>query len=307
MPGTRSVSKVERVPTTQSKPRSAEGRRAPAQAASGAAPLPVLRPGLPQRPEGRRSGGEFTAPATQNASAFALLLAAHGERRAGTDNEGALDLAAALAKRAAANAVAVGFLKGTPSIADAVQQLSGYDLLVYPLFLADGYFTRKLLPRQLEEAGAYGRGRAICLLPPLGIDPALAELALAEANTVAASQGWPAHRTNLVLLAHGSSNNPASRLATEQMAGTLAARNIFARVRVAFLEELPSLSDAVASLSEPVVVVGLFAGEGMHGGDDAPRLIAQIGRSDVVPAGNIGGFAGLPDVIADTIRRRWKG
>lgn len=244
---------------------------------------------------------------TQSANEFALLLAAHGERRPGADNEGALKLASALAERSAASVVEVGFLKGSPSIAEAVQRLSGCDLLVYPLFLADGYFTRKLLPRQLEEAGAFGGGRATCLLPPLGLDPALADLTLEQASAAAISQGWPSYRTNLVLLAHGSSNNPASRLATEQMAATLAVHAVFARVRVAFLEELPSLKDAVAQLSEPVVVVGLFAGEGMHGGDDVPQLIAEIGRSDVVSAGNIGGFAALPDIIADTIRRRWKG
>lgn len=304
MPGTRSTSPVERALTSQPKPRpAAEGRRARAQ---GSSSPPVLRPGLPLPHEARKAHNGSTAP-TSAPNEFALLLTAHGERRPGAENEGALRLAAALAERAAADVVEVAFLKGSPSIAEAVQRLSGYDLLVYPLFLADGYFTRKLLPRQLEEAGAFGRGRATCLLPPLGLDPALADLTLEEASAAAISQGWATYRTNLVLLAHGSSNNPASRLATEQMAETLAARNVFSRVGTAFLEERPSLRDAVAPLTEPVVVVGLFAGEGMHGGDDAPQLVAEIGRCNVVSAGNIGGFAALPDVIADTIRRRWKG
>lgn len=275
------------------------------QSLAGAAPLPALRSGARPPLVTRKSGNELAL--AQHANDFALLLAAHGERRNGADNEGTLQLAAALAERAAASAVEIGFLKGSPSIAEAVQRLSGYDLLVYPLFLADGYFTRKLLPRQLEEAGAFGRGRATCLLPPLGLDPTLADLILEAAGATAISQQWPTYRTNLLLLAHGSSNNPASRLATEQMAETLAARNVFARVRVAFLEEPPALREAVAQLSEPVVVVGLFAGEGLHGGEDAPQLVAEIGRSDVVSAGNIGTFAALPDMIADTIRHRWKG
>ncbi|MEZ5785619.1 MAG: CbiX/SirB N-terminal domain-containing protein [Xanthobacteraceae bacterium] len=286
------------------KPRPAESRRARSQGVPGN-PLPARRPGTTPSHEARKRGSVLAVP-TQGANEFALLLAAHGERRPGAANDGALQLAAALAERAAASAVAVGFLKGSPSIAESVQRLSSYDLLVYPLFLSDGYFTRKLLPRQLEEAGAFGRGRATCLLPPLGLDPALADLMLDEAAAAAHHQSWPTFHTNLVLLAHGSSNNPASRLATEQMAEMLAARAVFARVRVAFLEEPPSLQDAVSRLSEPVVVVGLFAGDGLHGGGDAPRLIAEIGRSDVVSAGNIGGFAALPDIIAETIRRRWK-
>lgn len=266
-------------------------------------PLPVHRPGVvPPRATNKQRSVETRAEST---IAFALLLAAHGERRPGAENDGALKLAARVAERGAAAAVEVGFLKGAPSIAEAVRRLSGYDLLVYPLFLADGYFTRTLLPRQLEEAGAFGRGRATCLLPPLGLDPALAELTLSEASAVANSRGWLTFRTTLVLLAHGSSNNPASRLATERMAAMLAARADFARVRVAFLEESPSLGEAVGPLRDPVVVVGLFAGEGMHGGRDVPQLIAEIGRDDVVSVGNIGTFAALPDVILGTIQRRW--
>ncbi|MGZ9104949.1 MAG: CbiX/SirB N-terminal domain-containing protein [Rhodoplanes sp.] len=230
-----------------------------------------------------------------------MLLAAHGERRPGAGNEGVAQLAARLADLGMAAEVGFGFLKGEPSIGDAVRRLAARDLLVYPLFLSDGYFTQTLLPRRLEQAGALAGDRAVHILPPLGLDPALIGLILDRAQAVARAHGWVPARANLVLLAHGSSNNPASRRAAERVAGKIAALGVFARVRPAFLEEPPYLDQTVAHA--PAVVVGLFAGEGLHGGGDAPQLVAELARSELAFAGNVGGFETLPEVIATAIRR----
>lgn len=234
-----------------------------------------------------------------------VLLAAHGERGEGADNQGVIQLAERLAERIEGAAVEIGFLKGSPSISDAVQRLADYDMLVYPLFLSDGYFTRALLPRHLEEAGAFARGRATGVLVPLGLDPALADLILDRASSVVRAQGWPIEHTDLVLLAHGSGSNPASRVVTERIAGELALRRSFARVRPAFLEETPGLEVAVATSRVHAVVVGLFAGEGLHGGKDTSQLIAELACPTVAFAGNVGGFAALPDLIAAALRRQW--
>ena len=195
-----------------------------------------------------------------------MLLAAHGERRPGAGNEGVAQLAARLADLGMAAEVGFGFLKGEPSIGDAVRRLAARDLLVYPLFLWMGIHA-DAAPRRLEQAGALAGDRAVHILPPLGLDPALIGLILDRAQAVARGRGWFPARASLVLLAHGSSNNPASRRAAERVAGKIAALGVFARVRPAFLEEPPYLDQTVAHA--PAVVVGLFAGEGLHGGGDA--------------------------------------
>src|ERR1700704_3098991 len=73
---------------------------------------------------------------------FALLLAAHGERRANADNAGVARLAGNLAAAGVAKEVGFGFIKGSPSVDEAIRALSSRHVVVYPLFLADGYFTR---------------------------------------------------------------------------------------------------------------------------------------------------------------------
>lgn len=51
----------------------------------------------------------------------------------------------------------------------------------------------------------------------------------------------------------------------------------------------------------PAVVVGMFLGEGMHGASDAPGLIAELNRNDVVYAGVIGNVAGIEDLVAGAV------
>jgi hypothetical protein len=187
------------------------------------------------------------------AGGFALLLAAHGERRAGADNEGVAELAARLAAQRVAAAVALGFLKGAPSIGDAVLRLAGRDLVVYPLFLSD--------PRRLEQAGTFDRGRAAHVLPPLGLDPALRNLIVDRARAYARMRGWSPALTDLVLLAHGSGDNAASRLATERIARQIAAMRVFAQARPAFLEEPPLLHQAIATPHRPASSSGFSPGK----------------------------------------------
>lgn len=240
---------------------------------------------------------------SDRARRFAVLIAAHGERRDGAGNEGVARLAAALAERGLAAEIGVGFIKGDPGIAAALNGFSVPDVLVYPLFLADGYFFRTRLPRIIAAAGEGAAVRyRVRMLPPLGVDPLLVDVVADEARRTAAAAGMD-DAAAVVLLAHGTPRDPASRQAADTMACRLRDGGLFHSVRSAFLEEPPSLAEALAGIAGPAVVVGLFAGEGLHGAADVPRLITEIARPDVVFAGNVGGFAGLADVVAAAVRR----
>lgn len=231
---------------------------------------------------------------------FALLLAAHGERHADAANAGVARLARNLAGVAAE--VGFGFIKGSPAVDEAIQALSLRDILVYPLFLSDGYFTRIALP-QLVDKVKRGGARTISILPPLGLEPALGGVIEKEAAAAAHAHRAKPGDTTVVLLAHGSANDPASRKAAEQLADRVRQRRRFRATRIALLEEPPSLGDAIADTRGPIIVVGLFAGEGVHGASDVQRLIAELGRDDVVLAGPVGTFAGIEAVVAAAVAR----
>ena len=139
------------------------------------------------------------------------------------------------------------------------------------------------------------------MLPPLGLDPNLPDLVRDQAARAACGHGFAPEACTIVLLAHGSKRNPASRQATEQVAGAIEEGAAFRKVAVAFLEEPPSLDEAAASIVGPAVVVGLFSGEGLHGAKDAPKLVARLGRSEIVFAGIMGSGPGIEDLVARAV------
>jgi len=240
-------------------------------------------------------------PSKSGGRSFGLLLAAHGERRADADNAGVAWLTRRLTAEGVAVEVAAGFIKGTPNVGDAIRALTPRDVIVYPLFLSDGYFTRIALPRLIENAKHDDSARIITILPPLGLEPALADVIATEAVAAAHVHGISQGEETIVLLAHGSTEDRASRVAAEQLSERLCKRRRFRDMRVAFLEEPPSLADAVVGVRGPVIVVGLFAGEGMHGANDAKRLVAELAREDVILIGPVGALAGIAGLITAAV------
>jgi sirohydrochlorin ferrochelatase len=240
---------------------------------------------------------------TVSSPRFGLLLAAHGERRTDSDNGVVVRLARNLADKGVAAEIGFGFIKGSPTVDEAIGALSPRDIVVYPLFLSDGYFTRVALPRLVEEARRQDAGRAICILPPLGLEPALADVIADEAAAAARSRASLPAEMSIVLLAHGSKKDQASRLAAERLADLIRQRQSFCDTRIALLEEPPSLAEAVNGKSGPIVVVGLLAGEGIHGAEDAKRLVADLNRDDIMLIGPVGTFAGVEAVIVSAVRR----
>jgi sirohydrochlorin ferrochelatase len=172
-------------------------------------------------------------------------------------------------------------------------------VIVYPLFASNGYFNRDRLVRILDEAN--GQNRAIHILPPLGLDPSLPKLLADRAAHVTREYGFSPEAVAVILLAHGSRRNPASREATGRLASEIARREVFRDVKIALLEERPHLQDAAQSIEGPAIVMGIFSGSGLHGARDAPRLVAKLARPEVIFAGAIGDAPGVDEVVGSSV------
>lgn len=233
---------------------------------------------------------------------FGALIAAHGGRDVDRrSNESIFCLAEKVAALIGDLQVGAGFISGVPTIGDAIAALAAHNVIVYPLVMADGYFGQTVLNRLVEEARRGRRGGSITVLPPLGLDPALADLAVTKSASAATSLGMSPKQVTLVLLAHGSACSSASAMAAERTAINARAHGLFADVRISFLDEAPSLEMAISEIEGAIAVAGLFSGDGLHGGDDAKRLMAQLNRDDVIYVGNVGLFSGLEKLIAAAI------
>jgi len=235
-----------------------------------------------------------------------LLIVAHGERGGDASNAGVAQLTATLRARQMAAEVRYGLIKGAPAIETALNAFSQPELLVFPLFLSEGYFAHFVLARRLEQAARVRQYGSLHVLPPLGRDMALGDLIAASAAVAAGKQGLVSRQTTLVLLAHGSSRNSASRLAAGRLARHIRDRGSFRSVRTAFLQEPPGLASVIETIRGPVVIVGLFTGHGLHGADDVNVMMNALERADTVFAGNLIGLPGLADVVAARIDRYWQ-
>lgn len=238
---------------------------------------------------------------------FGLLLVAHGERGGAADNAGVAALTAELARREVAAEVRCGFINGVPPIGEALQAFATSDIMIYPLFLSDGYFARVRLRELLADSGPYLTDHRVAILPALGLDPQLAELIAEKVTDASRHRGESERRPSVVLLAHGSLKDGASRHAAEALQQRIGSMGRFSDVLCAFLEEPPALRDCISELPGQVVVVGLFAGDGLHGAQDVPRLIEELARADVLFI-NVGTWPEIAELVVFAVQSsviRW--
>ncbi|HEX9858577.1 MAG TPA: CbiX/SirB N-terminal domain-containing protein [Paracoccaceae bacterium] len=221
------------------------------------------------------------------------LIVAHGSPADPLPQEAAL---AALAARVAALLpgwrVAGATLAAEGALAAALAKAP--QALIYPFFMAEGWFTRSTLPRRLGAAAARQ-------LPAFGSDPALPDLMAQVALEGAQAAGLVPARTTLLIAAHGSQVSRASATITRAVADDLAARGLFAAVRVGFVEEAPFLADAARGL-HPALCLPFFALRAGHVETDVPEALAAAGfAGPLLPA--IGEHPAVAGLIAAALRR----
>lgn len=235
----------------------------------------------------------MTAP--RPAPPYAALLVAHGDRGGPAPNATLASQAAAVRSLTGAP-VAVGLLKGEPTIEEGLAEAAAAGaarMLVYPLFMADGYFVAKVR----ERIAAVGLTPEPTLLTPLGLDPGLPDILVTQALGVAVPAGFEPLSSRLLIVGHGSKLGPASATATRKAAVRAALARRFASVTTAFLEEEPFLEDALRASASPTVVSGFFSGDGMHAGEDVPEAIAEA-CANAIYVGAIGNNPAVAPLIA---------
>lgn len=205
------------------------------------------------------------------------VIVAHGQP---SDPDPAEAELAALAARVAA--LLPGWRVDSATLAapgQLARRVAGAPGVVYPLFMAGGWFTQTHLPARLAEAGGHGWR----ILAPFGCDPAVQDLTVTLAR-----EAWVGGARELVLAAHGSSRSPAPSDIAHMVAARIAREVGFTRVEAAFIDQSPRLAD-LRGFGPDAVCLPFFAARGGHVETDLPEALGQAG------------FAGpiLPPVGAD--------
>ncbi len=224
-------------------------------------------------------------------TASEALIVAHGAPADPAPQEAAMHaLAGAVAARLPGWRVRGATLAAPGALEAALADLSAP--IVFPFFMAEGWFTGRELPRRLAAAGAVGLRQ----LRPFGTLPGLAALCAEAAAAGARGAGFAPAKTALLLAAHGGALSHTASLTAEATADALRARRLFARVVTGYVEQAPFIADAARGLC-PAVCLPFFALAAGHVSGDVPEALARAGfAGPLLPP--IGAHTGVPGLIA---------
>ena len=212
----------------------------------------------------------------------ALLIVGHGSTVNPDSGAPSLAHAVAIRRRGVFAQVACAFWKEEPSLRDWPLLFDGdtvKEVFVVPNFISEGYFTRTVIPRELDLGPGPApttvradSGQRWHYCAPVGNHPSMTDLLLRRAREVA--PGVPEVETSLLIVGHGTSLNDNSAAAAKLQVEHIRARGRYAAVLNAYMEEPPLIADWVKLTDTPnVVVVPFFISDGLHSYQDIPVLL----------------------------------
>jgi sirohydrochlorin cobaltochelatase len=210
----------------------------------------------------------------------ALLIVGHGSTVNPSSSTPTLMHAATIRDRGLFADVACCFWKEEPSLRDALfffRDPAIREVYVVPNFISEGYFTRTVIPRELELSGPETErpgGQTWKYCEPVGSHESMTEHLLSRAREIA--PGVDDSEAALLIVAHGTSLNDNSAVAAKEQAEKIRQRGRYSEVLNVYMEESPLVSDwATLTKSKNVVVVPFFISDGLHSYEDIPALLGM--------------------------------
>ena len=228
--------------------------------------------------------------------------------------------------------VRTGFWKEQPSLREVLRTTHGDDIYVVPLFISEGYFTERVIPRELRLEGwepelwnsdgisadtatlvAGDIDTEVHYCGPVGTHEAMTDVLVRRAESVT---GDPevGNGFGFAVVGHGTERNENSAKAIEYHTERLRETGRFDEVKALFMDEEPEIDDVTDHFdSEDIIVVPLFIADGFHTQEDIPE---DMGLTDDYRNGYdvpsevdghriwYGGAVGTEELTADVVLER---
>jgi len=204
----------------------------------------------------------------------ALILVGHGSTVNPDSSAPTLDHAEELIRRKVFGEVHCAFWKEEPSLRQVLHMLDKDDVYIVPNFISEGYFTRTVIPRELNLDGPLTslNGRTLKYCDPVGNHDRMTELLSKRASEV--SQGVPLKQSSLLIVGHGTNLNDNSAFAAKREVEKLRELDMFGEVFNVYMEEPPLVSEWADFTKFPnVIVVPFFIAYCLHSYQDIPVLL----------------------------------
>src|SRR3954451_18736420 len=114
----------------------------------------------------------------------ALVIVGHGSTVNPDSSGPTLDQAEAIRRQGVFGGVYSAFWKEEPSLRQVLHMVDAEEIYVVPNFISEGYFTRTVIPRELELHGpvTQRKGRIIKYCEPVGNHDLMTDLLIARAE-----------------------------------------------------------------------------------------------------------------------------
>jgi hypothetical protein len=220
-----------------------------------------------------------------------ILLAAHGERGGAAKNARLAEIVQQVGHSIPEADVGSVLVNIEGLVERTLAACGQRPALCLPLLFSDGYlYEQRLRP--------YFTAPNHKLAAPLALWRSFAPFL---ADNLAWRLISHAADPRVVLVAHGSKQPGRSAECARKVASDLQSR--YGRIEVGFLEEPPFARDVIARAEPPYSCIGLFLGEGLHGGEDFDVLVSSA-PTPPIAAFTAGELPGLPALIASEARER---
>jgi sirohydrochlorin ferrochelatase len=157
-----------------------------------------------------------------------------------------------------------------------LQGLKSGKVVVVPWFLANGYFTTKVLAREFADIPSIESR----ITEPMGMRPEILGHLRKRAKRLLEKKKWEAAQVSLLVASHGTPLHAGSRGAASELAEQLF-QDGYRMTQAVFLEEEPRIADWRRLITEgPVVVLPHFLAGGLHGSEDVPELLGISGAGE---------------------------
>lgn len=222
------------------------------------------------------------------------LIVAHGQPSDPEPAEAALaEFATGVARHCHGFGVDAATLAAPGRLEAAVAQLAD-SAVIYPLFMARGWFVTTALPGRLT-------GPMPRILDPLGQDPDLPAVAARAIARAASARGWAMAETHVVLAAHGSGRSRRPAETARSFAAAIDRLQPAASVHVGFVEEPPGIAQAAGNLGDRAICLPFFAAAGGHALEDVPQALDEAGFAGVrLPV--LGDLPGVHELVAAALK-----
>lgn len=239
-----------------------------------------------------------------------LVIAAHGSLLDPDSAQPAYRHATELRERGEFGTVRETYWKEEPAFRDVLVTLDCETVYVVPLFMSEGYFVDRILPRELDIRPH--SCDEVTITPPVGTHSMMQEVVLHRVRSVTGEANIGTE-TGLAIIGHGTERHAASDASTRMHVEAIRQMGQFTEVKALFLDEPPYVANLTDHFdASRIVVVPFFVADGYHTNTDIPDEIglervpsgdiarrSRVDGRDIWYAGAIGTDPRMADVILE--------